>query len=92
VTVASPAIQRRPACELQPDTDLGDRPVVVAVGPLSDDDVAAALHAGLIEAQRMQAAGLIAGAWLGLRGQQRSTGLAMLANEQGGRGYGRMTA
>jgi len=92
VSIDSPAIRRRPASDLQADTDLGDRPVVVAVGPLSDDDVAAALHAGLVEAQRMQAAGLIAGAWLGLRGRHCSTGLTMPAVEQGGSGDGRMTA
>ena len=36
-----PAIVRRPARELDPDSDLGDLPVTVAVGPLPSDAVAA---------------------------------------------------
>lgn len=75
VNVASPAIQRRPARSLQEDSDLGDLPVVVAVGPLSEDDVGAALDEGLAEAERMRAAGLIAGAYLSLRDRQRATGV-----------------
>ena len=34
VNVDHPAIERRPACELDPDSDLLDLPVTVAVGPL----------------------------------------------------------
>jgi ApbE superfamily uncharacterized protein (UPF0280 family) len=79
VDIASPAIERRPARSLQDDSDLGDLPVVVAVGPLSDDDVDAALEAGLGEAERMRAAGLITGAFLSLRGRQRTTGLPAAA-------------
>jgi ApbE superfamily uncharacterized protein (UPF0280 family) len=79
VGVTSPAIERRPARLLREDSDLGDLPVVVAVGPLSDDDVAAALDAGLAEADRMRDAGLIAGAFLSLRGRQRTTGLSAAA-------------
>lgn len=91
ITLDHPSIERRPARELQPDSDLGERPVVVAVGALSDDDVASALQAGLIKAQRMHAAGLIAGAWLSLRGRHRSTGMAMLTNSEGRGGDARMT-
>lgn len=51
--------------------------MVVAVGPLSDDDVRAALDAGVAEAERMRAAGLIGGAYLSLRGEHRAiAGLA----------------
>ena len=76
VDIDSPAVVRRPARELQEDSDLGVLPVVVALGPLPLHDVANALDAGLAEAERMRAAGLIAGAYLSLRGQFRATGLA----------------
>lgn len=75
VNVASPAIQRHPARSLQEDSDLGDLPVVVAVGPLSTGEIDAALNAGLAEAERMRTAGLMAGAFLSLRGRHRTTGL-----------------
>jgi ApbE superfamily uncharacterized protein (UPF0280 family) len=77
VNIDSPAVVRRPARELQEDSDLGVLPVVVALGPLPLHDVASALDAGLAEAERMRAAGLIAGAYLVLRGQSRATGLAI---------------
>lgn len=77
VDIDSPAVVRRPACEVREDSDLGGLPVVVALGPLSQHDVAAALDAGLAEAERMRAAGLIAGAFLTLRGQHRATGLTL---------------
>ena len=75
VTIASPAVERRPARALQADSDLGDLPVVVAVGPLSEDDVSEALEAGQGEAQAMRDAGLIDGAFLSLRGRHRSVGM-----------------
>ena len=74
VTIDSPRIERRPACDLQPDSDLGALPVVVAVGALTLHDVAAALDAGAAEAERMRKIGLIAGAFLSLRGQHRAVG------------------
>lgn len=74
VTIDGPAIERRPARDLQPDSDLGALPVVVAVGPLSLHDVAAALDAGVAEAERMRQRALIAGAFLSLRGQHRVVG------------------
>ena len=79
VDIDSAAVVRRPARELREDSDLGALPVVVALGPLPLHDVAAALDAGLAEAERMRAAGLIAGAYLALRGQHRATGLATAA-------------
>ena len=79
VDVDSPTIERRPARVLQEDSDLGDLPVVVAVGPLSDDDVDAALDAGRAEAERMRSAGLIEGAFLSLRGHHRTIGLPSAA-------------
>ena len=76
VDVNGPTIRRRPARSLQEDSDLGELPVVVAVGPLSGDDIDAALQAGLAEAERMRLAGLIEGAFLSLRGHHRTTGLS----------------
>jgi uncharacterized protein len=67
VDVDDAAIERRPARELQPDSDLGDLPVTVAVGALPPDAVRAALLAGHAEAERLRAAGLIEAAVLVLR-------------------------
>lgn len=69
-----PAIARMPACALAPDSDLGDRPVTVDVGPLSPPEVAAALEAGLRRAETMRQRGLIGGAFLTLNGSSRATG------------------
>ena len=74
VTVDDPAIARRPASELDDDSDLGDRPVTVAVGPLPEAAVAAALDRGALAARSMRAAGHIAAAMLVLRQQQRFVG------------------
>ena len=52
-----PAITRRPARALQHDTDLGDRPVTTAVGPLDPAEVADALAAGAASAEAMRARG-----------------------------------
>ncbi len=67
-----PAIRRRPARELAPDSDLGDRPVVVDVAPLDPADRDAALQAGLAVAETMRARGLIRGAFLHLQGASRT--------------------
>lgn len=72
VDVDHPGIERRPACELDPDGDLGNLAVTVAVGPLDREAVAAALDAGLRVASRMQRRGLIAGAFLSLDGVTRT--------------------
>ena len=74
-----PAIARAPANALQPDSDLGARPVVTAVGPLGPDEIARALDRGARLAQRMQARGLIHSAALFLRGRQRIAGPLPLA-------------
>jgi ApbE superfamily uncharacterized protein (UPF0280 family) len=74
VDLDHPAIERRPARSLRDDTDLGDLPVTVAVGPLAPAEIARALAAGAAEAERMLAAGLIAGAALFLRGQHGVVG------------------
>lgn len=71
VDVDHPAITRRPARELDPDSDLLDRPVTVAAGPLPPARVAEALDRGIAEAQRLRRCRLIDGAAVSLRGQWR---------------------
>ena len=63
-----PAVIRKPANELQPDSDLGARLVTRDVGELSHDDVAAALESGAECARQLFDRGLIEGAVLKLRG------------------------
>lgn len=67
-------IERLPANELSPDSDLGDQMVTVAVGPLSGKEASTALDAGLAVAQDMRDRGLIAGAALFLQGRHRLVG------------------
>ncbi len=69
-----PAIRRRPARDLAPDSDLGDRPVTVGVGPLAPVEIARALAAGSAAAECMLARGLIAGAALWLSGEITTVG------------------
>jgi len=85
VNVDHPAIERRPARDLDPDSDLGDLPVTVAVGPLPDSAVAEALNRGAAEARRLRLCGLIEGAALSLCGQWRlETGGTALAQVRTG--------
>jgi uncharacterized protein len=69
VDLDSPAIERRPASALDPDSDLGDRLVTSAVGPLTKAEIRQALTNGRSRAERLIAGGLIGGAALMLRGQ-----------------------
>jgi ApbE superfamily uncharacterized protein (UPF0280 family) len=63
-----PAIVRRPASALQPDSDLGARLVTREVGKLSGAEIAAALEAGAECARQLFDRGLIEGAVLQLCG------------------------
>ena len=72
-----PGVRRCPARTLSPDSDLGDRPVTVSVGPLDAQEIARALAAGRAEAERMLRRGLIAGAALWLGGEVETVGTAM---------------
>ena len=74
VNLDHPAIERRPASNLDPDSDLGELPVTVAVGALESTAVAMALDAGAAEAERLAEAGLIAAAMLQLRSDRRIVG------------------
>lgn len=73
-----PAVTRLPANSLQADTDLGDRLVTTAVGPLSDADIARAAAAGLATADTFRARGLIAAAALFLQSSCRLAGTHFL--------------
>ncbi len=79
-----PAIRRVPASDLEPETDLGSRMVTAEVGALTDAEVARALHAGVAEAERMQAEGLIAAAVLCLGGRVATVSTPVLASAVGG--------
>ena len=76
-----PAITRRPAVEMQAESDLGSRLVTVDVGPLSTAEVARALAAGLAVARGFAARGLIEGAALFLQGQTCTHGQMSLPKE-----------
>jgi ApbE superfamily uncharacterized protein (UPF0280 family) len=65
------AIGRRPARELAPDNDLGDRRVTVAVGVLTEAEKAQALERGCRAAQMCLERELIQAAALHLGGQTR---------------------
>jgi ApbE superfamily uncharacterized protein (UPF0280 family) len=64
-----PAIVRRPACDLQPDSDLGARLVTRNVGELSGYEIENALEAGAACARHLIAEELIDGAALRLHGE-----------------------
>ncbi len=72
----SPQVTRRPARELAPDSDLGDRLVTVGVGTLSRARAAHALDRGAAHARTLLDRGLIRAAFLVLAGQGRSVGRA----------------
>jgi ApbE superfamily uncharacterized protein (UPF0280 family) len=80
-----PAIERRPARALDPDSDLHELPVTVAVGDLPPETVDAALDRGLAAARRLRLCGLIDSAALSLRGHWRieSGGTPLALSEAG---------
>lgn len=69
-----PAVSRRPACDMQAESDLGDRHVTVAVGALSPAEVTAALDRGHAAAEAFRARGLLHAAALFLQGEVRLCG------------------
>jgi ApbE superfamily uncharacterized protein (UPF0280 family) len=69
-----PAVTRVPASDLQPDSDLGSRPVTRAVGALSDDDVHRALVAGRLVAESLLSRGHLTAVSLHLRGETMVAG------------------
>jgi ApbE superfamily uncharacterized protein (UPF0280 family) len=78
VNLDSPAIGRRPASDLDPDSDLRRLPVTVTVGPLTPAEIKTALAAGMRKALDCRQRGLIADAALMLSGETRTLGRASL--------------
>lgn len=74
VNTQHPRIERVPAHEIDPDSDLGERAVTVAVDALPDAAVIEALDAGAAAADAMVADGHILAAHLVLQGNMRSVG------------------
>jgi ApbE superfamily uncharacterized protein (UPF0280 family) len=68
-----PGIRRTPACELDPDNDLGLRLVTIKVPLLSDSEASTALDAGLCFANELVSDKLIVAAILHLSGITVST-------------------
>ncbi len=77
-----PAIERLPASSIQSDSDLGERLVTRDVGPLATDEIETALAAGLAEAERLRAAGLIVSAAMHLQGVSHMLATPMIVQEK----------
>jgi uncharacterized protein len=73
-----PSVIRQPACDIQPDTDLGHRLVTRDVGGLDRHEVVDALAAGEMRARQLLEQDLIDGAVLQLRGELRIVGARQL--------------
>lgn len=71
-----PAILRGPACDIDADSDLGERLVTLEVGALDEAAVAAALRSGVARAERLRRSGHIHGAVLVLQGRFATVGTA----------------
>jgi ApbE superfamily uncharacterized protein (UPF0280 family) len=76
-----PGILRRPARDLQPDSDLGERLVTCGVAGLSALDIDEALDGGLAVAGDLVSRGLIRAAALHLAGETRVVGFAPSAED-----------
>ncbi len=74
VNVEGPTIERIPANELDPDTDLGKLLVTSDIGKLTTEQIEMALDAGVLVAEDYLARGLIEGCVLMLRGDNRVVG------------------
>src|SRR5579863_4007268 len=69
-----PAIERTPARDLDPQSDLGDLLVTTEVGPLAENEIDIALAAGALEAEHWRRAGVIEAAALRLGEASRLVG------------------
>jgi uncharacterized protein len=74
VNVEGPTIERIPANELDPDSDLGTLLVTSDIGKLTTEQIETALDAGVLLAEDYLARGLIEGCVLMLRGDNRVVG------------------
>ncbi len=78
----NPAVERVPALDADPDSDLGSRMVVVDCAPISAAEIDMALARGLAAAEAMRRARLIVSAALFLQGESRTLGpIARIAKE-----------
>ena len=82
VDVDHSAIERRRGCDVDDDSDLGERLVTVAVGALPEDAIETALASGFARARDLVDAGLIWGAVLALQSHFRVVG-GLAALERG---------
>ena len=74
VDIDHPGIRRESARTLNEDSDLGDRPVTVAVPALDPEAIDAALDAGMRAARTLRNRGVIEGVALTLQGRWRVLG------------------
>lgn len=65
------AIDRRPASEIDPASDLGSRLITYEIGPLTDDEIEEALDVGQVMVDILLRDRLIEGAVLAMRGRLR---------------------
>ena len=78
----SPAIARRPARDLAPDSDLRDLLVTVGVGPLNAGEIEQALDRGAARAIAFIKRGLVAACALHLGGSTRTVGAERLSSQE----------
>lgn len=78
VNIEAPAVIRRPARALDPDSDLGDRLVTVEVGALNPAQIAQALAAGRARAEDYVRRGLIVAAAMTLQSCSEIVGGGLL--------------
>ncbi len=81
-----PAVTRHPACDIQPDSDLGARLVTRAVGHLSRQEIACALEAGRRMASDLMNRGLVEAAILRFSGETVVVGAIEAERRSGTRG------
>ncbi|GGC48191.1 thiamine biosynthesis protein ApbE [Siccirubricoccus deserti] len=74
VDAVHPAVRRVPASSLDPDSDLGELPVTIGVGPLPAAVVEDALDAGEAVAERLVQRGLVVAALLAVGDATRAVG------------------
>ena len=82
VNCSAAGIERRPALDLDPDTDLGERLVTVSVGKLSAKAIKVALDRGEEFASSLVEQGSIQGVLLSLQSHRRTVGLPLNCQRQ----------
>ncbi len=71
--VASRAVVRRPAEEIDPETDIKGLEITDRVGDLTESEIETALSQGISRAESLVTAGLILGACISVKGRMRCT-------------------